>query len=63
MAQMVIISDPYFAAEVLDRTKTPHIIDKPTEPQFYKMMDEVPLGNPFISHTFGVLTEDNSFSS
>ena len=41
--QVVIISDPDLAAEVLDRTKTPHLIDKPTEPQFYKMMDEVPL--------------------
>ncbi len=45
-AQVVVISDPHLAAEVLDRTKTPHMIDKPTEPQFYKMMDEVRIRNP-----------------
>lgn len=37
----VIVSDPQLVAEVLDRTKTPHIIDKPSEPQFYRMLDEV----------------------
>lgn len=51
-AQVVIISDPQLAAEVLDRTKTPHTIDKPTEPQFYKMMDEV-CSDSLTSISFG----------
>lgn len=38
---VVIVSNPQLVAEVLDRTKTPHTIDKPTEPQFYRMLDEV----------------------
>ena len=40
-AQVVVISDPELAAQVLDRSRTPHQIDKPHEPMFYHVVDEV----------------------
>lgn len=39
--QVVVISDPVLAAEVLDRSKCPAFIDKPSDPMFYKAFDEV----------------------
>lgn len=39
--QVVVISDPVLAAEVLDRSKCPDFIDKPSDPMFYKAFDEV----------------------
>lgn len=39
--QVVVISDPMLAAEVLDRSKYPDLIDKPSDPMFYKAFDEV----------------------
>ncbi|CAL8469473.1 g9014 [Coccomyxa elongata] len=37
---VVVISDPVLAAEVLDRSKCPEFIDKPSDPMFYKAFDE-----------------------
>lgn len=41
MVQVVVISDPALAAEVLDRSKCPDFIDKPSDPMLYKAFDEV----------------------
>jgi hypothetical protein len=39
--QVVVISDPELTAQALDRSKYPELIDKPSEPMFYKVVDEV----------------------
>ena len=41
MLQVVVISDPELATQVLDRARTPHQIDKPHESMFYHVVDEV----------------------
>lgn len=41
MLQVVVISDPELANQVLDRSRTPHQIDKPHESMFYHVVDEV----------------------
>ena len=41
MIQVVVICDPELANQVLDRSRTPHQIDKPHEPMFYHVVDEV----------------------
>jgi hypothetical protein len=51
---VLLVSDPQLVAEVLDRTKTPHSVDKPAEPQFYGMLDEV-LYRP-ASHILAMLS-------
>ena len=38
---MVVICDPELANQVLDRSRTPHQIDKPHESMFYHVVDEV----------------------
>ena len=43
MRQVVVISDPELANQVLDRSRTPHQIDKPHERMFYHVVDEVNL--------------------
>ena len=53
-AQVVVISDPELTAQVLDRSRTPHQIDKPHEPMFYHVVDEVgpPLMGPMpLNHS------------
>ena len=40
-AQVVVISDPELTGQVLDRSRTPQQIDKPHEPMFYHVVDEV----------------------
>ena len=37
----MVISDPELAGQILDRSRTPHQIDKPHEPMFYHIVDEV----------------------
>ena len=37
----MVISDPELAGQILDRSRTPHQIDKPHEPMFYHAVDEV----------------------
>lgn len=39
--QVVVISDPELMAQALDRAAYPEYIDKPSEPMFYKVVDEV----------------------
>jgi hypothetical protein len=39
--QVVVISDPELAGQILDRSRTPNQIDKPHEPMFYHVVDEV----------------------
>lgn len=39
--QVVVISDPELANQILDRSRTPHQIDKPHERMFYHVVDEV----------------------
>lgn len=46
---MVVISDPLLAAEVLDRSKCPEYIDKPSDRMMYKAFDEVS-SNPHCPH-------------
>ncbi len=50
--QVVVISDPELAGQVLDRSRTPHQIDKPHEPMFYHVVDEV--GHPLTQHVQSV---------
>ncbi|BDA44790.1 probable Dynein assembly factor 1, axonemal at C-terminar half [Coccomyxa sp. Obi] len=54
---VVVISDPALAAQVLDRSKCPDFIDKPSDPMFYKAFDETTASPPQESH-LSALTSD-----
>ncbi|CAL5229620.1 g12983 [Coccomyxa viridis] len=47
---VVVISDPELTGQVLDRSRTPHQIDKPYEPMFYHVVDETTAHPPQESH-------------
>ncbi|CAK0784537.1 hypothetical protein CVIRNUC_007741 [Coccomyxa viridis] len=47
---VVVISDPELANQVLDRSRTPHQIDKPHESMFYHVVDETTAHPPQENH-------------